>query len=88
MSISATRSTPQDIESLLIFKLRPQIKDSKALSSLAADDVVTAEHVKKNTSDITELAKKIPAAPTTDGAYVLTCTVSGTTVTYSWESGE
>lgn len=29
---------------------------------------------------------RIPAPPTTNGAYVLTVTVSGGTPTYSWEN--
>lgn len=29
---------------------------------------------------------KIPPAPTTDGTYVLTCTVTDGTPAYSWES--
>lgn len=32
------------------------------------------------------LAEKLPTAPTTDGAYVLTVTVTSGTPTYSWES--
>ena len=33
-----------------------------------------------------EVAEKLPTAPTTDGAYVLTVTVASGTPTYSWES--
>ena len=86
MSISATRSAPQTVESLLKFKIRPTIEDSKALSNLGSDDIVTAGPVKSLSSDLSGLANKIPTAPSEDGAYVLTCTVSGTTVTYTWES--
>ena len=35
---------------------------------------------------LAELADKLPNAPTTDGAYVLTVTVADGTPTYSWES--
>ena len=31
---------------------------------------------------------ELPTAPTTDGAYVLTCTVADGTATLSWESAE
>ena len=31
---------------------------------------------------------ELPTKPTTDGAYVLTCTVSSGTATLSWESAE
>ena len=33
-----------------------------------------------------EAIKDIPAAPTTDGTYMLTCTVDDGEVEYSWES--
>lgn len=85
MSISATRSTPQQIESLLQFKIRPQIIDSKSLTNLSNDDIITAGPVKTLSSSLSTLSNKIPDAPAEDGSYVLTCTVSGTTVTYSWE---
>ena len=32
------------------------------------------------------LEKELPTAPSTDGSYVLKCTVSGGTATYTWES--
>lgn len=35
---------------------------------------------------IDEVATRIPAAPTTDGTYMLKCVVSSGTPTYSWES--
>ena len=86
MSISATRSAPQTVESLLKFKIRPTIEDSKSLSNLQNNDIVTAGPVKSLNSDLSGLADKIPTAPSEDGEYNLTCTVSGTTTTYSWES--
>ena len=95
MSISATRTIPQEIESLLIFRRRPQVKDSKALSALADNELVSAGPVKTNSSDIAALKTdvaavkgKIPAAPEEDGTYTLTCTVASGVATYSWEEQE
>ena len=35
---------------------------------------------------VSAIEAKLPTAPTTDGAYVLTVTVNDGTATYSWES--
>lgn len=95
MSISATRTIPQEIESLLIFRRRPQAKDYKSLSALANNELVSAGPVKENSADIaalkTEVADikiKMPTAPTDDGVYTLTCTVADGVATYSWEEKE
>lgn len=95
MSISATRTIPQDIESLLIFRRRPQAKDLKQLSALADNEFVTSGPVKQNgaaiaalTDGLAAVALKIPDAPSEDGTYTLTCTVSGTTKTYEWVEQE
>lgn len=95
MSISATRTIPQEIESLLIFRRRPQAKDYKSLSALANNELVSAGPVKENSADIAALKTdvadikvKIPPAPNADGEYVLTCTVSDGVATYEWETEE
>ncbi|MBO6078237.1 MAG: hypothetical protein J6P66_05735 [Bacteroidaceae bacterium] len=44
------------------------------------------EQVNATDEAVAELAEKLPTAPTTDGAYVLTVTVADGTPTYSWES--
>lgn len=44
------------------------------------------EQVNATDAALAELADKLPTAPTTDGAYVLTVTVADGTPTYSWES--
>ena len=95
MSISATRTIPQEIESLLIFRRRPQVKDYKMLSALADNELVSAGPVKENSADIAALKAdmatvktKIPAVPEEDGVYTLTCTVADGVATYSWEEQE
>lgn len=95
MSISATRTVPQEVESLLIFRRRPQAKDSKTLSNLADNEFVSAGPVKENSSDITALKSdvsglkvKVPALPEENGTYLLTCTVASGVATCSWEEQE
>jgi hypothetical protein len=46
------------------------------------------EQVNATDTALAELAEKLPTAPTTDGAYVLTVTVADGAATYSWESAE
>ena len=79
MSISATRTSPQDIEGPIVFKARPKITDTTALASLNDSDIVTAGPVKS-------LSAAIPSAPSANGTYVLTCTKSNSGPTYSWET--
>lgn len=44
------------------------------------------EQVNATDAALADIAEKLPTAPTTDGAYVLTVTVADGTPTYSWES--
>ena len=41
-----------------------------------------------NVGAAVEAAKEFPAAPESDGSYILTATVDDGAVTYSWESAE
>lgn len=80
--------TPQQIQLL---------KGQNTLTASTGDISVTVNGVsgsigqvqeQANATDeaLAELADKLPTAPTTDGAYVLTVTVTDGTPTYSWES--
>lgn len=86
MSISATRTSPQDIEGPIVFKSRPKITDTTALTNLNDADIVTAGPVKTLNSTVSGLSDVIPDAPSANGTYVLTCTKSNSGATYTWES--
>lgn len=74
--------TPQQIQLL---------KGTNTLTASTGDISVTVNGVSgaigQVQEQVNELVKQLPDAPTTDGAYVLTVTVSDGTPTYSWESG-
>lgn len=51
-----------------------------------AFDTPTKDAIADVASDLSKVSAKIPKAPTTNGTYVLTCTVTATGAAYSWES--
>lgn len=80
--------TPQQIQ---LLKGTNTITASTGQISVTANGVsgaigVVQEQVNATDAALAELADKLPTAPTTDGAYVLTVTVADGTPTYSWES--
>lgn len=56
------------------------------VSSVSGGVVTVAKATSAEATAISELQSKLPDAPETDGAYVLTVTVADGAATYSWES--
>ena len=80
--------TPQQIQ---LLKGQNTLTASTGQISVTVNGVSGAigqvqEQVNTTVEALAELAEKLPTAPTTDGAYVLTLTVVDGTPTYSWES--
>lgn len=80
--------TPQQIQ---LLKGQNTLTASTGQISVTVNGVSGAigqvqEQVNATDAALAELADKLPTAPTTDGAYVLTVTVADGTPTYSWES--
>lgn len=72
--------TPAEVETLL--GINTEVETLLGINNIWADTGDVSVEYRADTALFIE--GKVPEAPTTDGTYTLTCTVSGGVATYSW----